>query len=311
MTEEQVAVNKKRPHEGPEVIDEPSTKKTKDDDKAYKKHIVYTLNDTQLAAWFENERQFTDHAYSHIKMAEEQAQDLADESFQIEARATTLRWESFSTFEQMLQENCNFLYGKTGQTFYYGGPVEKEMIPLVPDLVRLHERGFLTIGSQVAENVVCMYRDSKHNCLTWRRFQQRAFVDFFCPHNASYLAVVEKFFAARQQYKVSITRVGYETSSANFGVFLPLNRCKNATKRSLLKSAPWQEDMHMMGIPPGLEDLMDSTVLTKYDGDMGGYMHVSIARMGWDPELYKQTLLQDLLDACDEHKMLPIVAIEK
>ena len=51
-------------------------------------------------------------------------------------------------FSDLITLNRKFLLGQIPETLYYCGQIDEETIPLVPGLLKLHDFGLFTIGSQ-------------------------------------------------------------------------------------------------------------------------------------------------------------------
>jgi hypothetical protein len=88
------------------------------------------------------------------------------------------------TYRELQDVNIQFLRGEIQKTPYHGGPVDSETIPLLSDLIRLNELGFVTVGGQPAQD------ETKFVKRTWKvrgeewgnwwvRTQQRPFLEGF------------------------------------------------------------------------------------------------------------------------------------
>lgn len=59
-------------------------------------------------------------------------------------------YRRIKTYKDLLKANVAFLRGKISETPYHLGPIDEETIPLVNDLVKINEAGFLSIEGQPA-----------------------------------------------------------------------------------------------------------------------------------------------------------------
>lgn len=89
------------------------------------------------------------------------------------------------TFQDLLELNKKFLKKEIPATFYNLGEIDDETIPLVPALLKLHDYGVLTIGSQPAvieENlyVAEVWEENGQKCGDWTiDNQQKSYIDAY------------------------------------------------------------------------------------------------------------------------------------
>lgn len=266
-------------------------------------YTVHPLNEDEVEHRIDVERQFADRDYSQKKQRERQKADRENEVFQRTYEETMTRWQSLTTYQEMLQENVDYLRGKREQSFCYAGPIDDETYPLVPNLIRLHERGFLSTGSQPAVDELVHYKNTRLNYKSWLHLQQRAFVEFFCSHEERYIQLVQKFLADAKTYKVHMTRIFYDDTIANFDYFR-LTRSKVGNTYDECKKSRWECNTSSRATSHGTEYDGQNAVFCKNQDATGGYMHVFIAKMKWGPPKdAAQDLLQDILDACREFRI--------
>lgn len=61
-------------------------------------------------------------------------------------------WKACEGFDQLIELNRKYLRGEIESTPYHLGPIKTETVPLVQDLLQLHDRRLLTTNSQPFEN---------------------------------------------------------------------------------------------------------------------------------------------------------------
>lgn len=55
---------------------------------------------------------------------------------------------SFASFKELIEYNLKFLNGNLSETFYHGGPVDPETVPLLGKLKSINSFGFFTMEGQ-------------------------------------------------------------------------------------------------------------------------------------------------------------------
>lgn len=268
-------------------------------------YTVYSMNEQEVAHQIDLKRQFDDAEYGKLKRTERQSSSSNNVKFQKTTKETMQRWSSFTTYQEMLQETVDYLRGRREQSFCYLGPIHDETLSLVPNLIRMHERGLLTTGSQPAIDKLSCYKNLRLKYIRWQRLQQRAFVDFFCPYEIPYIQMVQSFLSNSKNYKAHMTRIFHDDTVANFKLDVMLTRCKEGASFETYKKAVWRYSTTATPSAHGTEYSGQNTIFCKHEGEIGGYMHVFIAKMGWGGKNATQDLLQDILDACQRFKVYP------
>lgn len=93
-------------------------------------------------------------------------------------------WYEASTYREVLNLNKAFIRGERKTTVYHYGPLNEETTPLISNILRLHEYGFLTHGGQPYQNDgPCpsddyVFAETEDACMEWR---QRPYLDFLVP----------------------------------------------------------------------------------------------------------------------------------
>ncbi|KAF2229456.1 hypothetical protein EV356DRAFT_521087 [Viridothelium virens] len=88
-------------------------------------------------------------------------------------------WDSTETYSDVINLNMKFLRGDINYTPYHLGPLDPETEPLVPDLLKLHEYGVLTITGQPADYQ--FLRRTRSSGSYFVQFEQRAVIEFLIP----------------------------------------------------------------------------------------------------------------------------------
>ncbi|KAI6080471.1 hypothetical protein F4821DRAFT_58761 [Hypoxylon rubiginosum] len=175
--------------------------------------------------------------------------------------------------------------GKDVETLYHLGPLEPETTELIPSLLRLHDYGLLTMGSQPAEETV-IEREGK-----WFQLSQIPFLDFVVPFRDG----TEEFLrdlVADEQLKCTITDFRSDTPSIfpGSGCDIVVTREKvECESRESLEQAEWRDYTSIRSVPMYYGDLhLDETcfcdpvaqcmVTTLNDVDLFGRIESHAAR---------------------------------
>ena len=95
-------------------------------------------------------------------------------------------FENAKTYKDVIAANVLFLEGKLNRSPYHFGPIDKETVPIVNNLVQLNQYGLITVQSQPAISKVgfinkTWYVHGEQMGNWWYASEQRPFVEGYLP----------------------------------------------------------------------------------------------------------------------------------
>jgi hypothetical protein len=95
-------------------------------------------------------------------------------------------FDNAKTYKDVVAANVLFLEGKLSRSPYHYGPIDEETVPIVNDLIRLNQCGFITVQSQPATSEVGFitkkwYVHGQQMGNWWHATEQRPFVEGYLP----------------------------------------------------------------------------------------------------------------------------------
>lgn len=209
-----------------------------------------------------------------------------------------MRWRAAANWPALIELNKQYIRlsqaGKSISTPYYPGPLDTETTELIPGLLRLHDYGLLTTGSQPA----CSGKEPPIRDIDklWYQYKQWPFVDFVLLYEGE---ATEKFFSDLINNHTLITQIiDYRSRQpalfpGSFDGSFTFTYVRRAEFPDELSNMAWIksiglpgptisfEDAFFDGMNPALSDkLLWCIVTTKYDIDLLGLVERYAANAG-------------------------------
>lgn len=152
---------------------------------------------------------------------------------------------NIKTFDELIEYNLKFLNGDISYTFYHGGPVDSETIPLLDNLKLINRYGFVSTGGQpsLCTKPEFISKTWQYNGETygnwWVKLQQKSYICGYIEDTKKNKKLINFLFKHKKIYTTVSKNNGWFISN------LPKNpKLYNLTKSSTSKISPdegWSE----------------------------------------------------------------------
>ena len=167
---------------------------------------------------------------------------------------TFVKWKRVKTFDDLVRVNATFVRGKLKLSPYSCGPLMPDSLPLVPNLLALHQFGLVTTNGQSNE---CRYDQLTRGGDRYFESEQKPYIRFTMLKSEAGTKLISELMDS-DRFIIIVTDGTTEEVETNMAESIEKynvtrDRSSAATLKEL-KEIPWREFTNLWRRPGYLED---------------------------------------------------------